>query len=52
MDFFIKLGRHVNHGERMHPIDFGGQRPKVKVTMDIHGNKLVNRIETKPLCAS
>ena len=36
----------VNHDERMHPIDFGGQRPKVKVTMDIYGNKLVNTIET------
>ena len=49
--FFIKLGRHVNHGERMDPIDFGGQRSKVKVTMDIYGNKLVNTIATKPLCA-
>ena len=44
--FFVKLGRHVNHDERMHPIDFGGQRSKVKVTMDIYGNKLVNTIET------
>ena len=52
MDFFIKLSRHVYHGERMNPIDFGGQRSKVKVTMDIYGNKLVNTIETKPLCAS
>ena len=52
MDFFIKLGRHVYHGERMKPIDFGGQRSKVKVTMDIYGNKLVNKIETKPLCTS
>ena len=52
MYFFIKLGRHVNHGERMDPIDFGGQRSKVKVTMDIYGNKLVNMIATKPLCAS
>ena len=25
---------------------------KVKVTMDIYGNKLVNTIETKPLCIS
>ena len=25
---------------------------KVKVTVDIYGNKLVNMIETKPLCAS
>ena len=38
--------------ERMDPIDFGGQRSKVKVTMDIYGNKLVNTISTKPLCAS
>ena len=36
----------------MNPIDFGGQRSKVKVTMDIYGNKLVNMIETKPLCIS
>ena len=36
----------------MNPIDFGGQRSKVKVTMDIYGNKLVNTIETKPLCIS
>ena len=50
--FFVKLGRHVNHDERMHPIDFGGQRLKVKVTMDIYGNKLVNMIETKLLCIS
>ena len=50
--FFVKLGRHVNHDERMNPIDFGGQRSKVKVTMDIYGNKLVNTIETKLLCAS
>ena len=49
--FFVKLGRHVNH-EGMNPIDFGGQRSKVKVTMDIYGNKLVNTIETKPLCIS
>ena len=50
--FFVKLGRHVNHDERMNPIYFGGQRSKVKVTMDIYGNKLVNTIETKPLCIS
>ena len=37
------------HDERMNPIDFGGQRSKVKVTMDIYRNKLVNMIETKPL---
>ena len=52
MFFFLKLGRQVNHDERMNPIDFGGQRSKVKVTMDIYGNKLVNTIETKPLCIS
>ena len=52
MCFLIKLGRHVSHGERMNPIDFGGQRSKVKVTMDIYGNKLVNMIETKSLCCS
>ena len=36
----------------MNPIGFGGQRSKVKVTIDIYGNKLVNMIETKPLCIS
>ena len=36
----------------MDPIDFGGQRSKVKVEMDIYGNKFVNTIATKPLCAS
>ena len=35
----------------MDPIDFGGQRSKVKVTIHIYGNKLVNTIEVKPLCA-
>ena len=50
--FFVKLGRHVNHDERMNPIDFGGQRSKVKVTMDIYGNKLVNTIQTTALCIS
>ena len=50
--FFVKLGRHDNHDERLNPIDFGGQRSKVKVTMYIYGNKLVNTIETKPLCVS
>ena len=33
----------------MNPIDFGGQRSKVKVTMNIYRNKLVNMIETKLL---
>ena len=50
--FLVKLGTHVNHDERMNPIDFGGQRSKVKVTMNIYGNRLVNTIETKPLCIS
>ena len=38
----------------MDPINFGGQRSKVKVTIDIHvnGNKRVNTKETKPLCIS
>ena len=52
MCFLTKLGRPVNHGERMNPIDFGGQRSKVKVSMEIYGNRLVNTIETKPLCIS
>ena len=51
MYFFVILGRHVKNDEKMNPIDFGGQRSKV-VTMDIYGNKLVNRIETKLLCIS
>ena len=34
----------------MDPIDSGGQRSKVKVTIDTYRNKLVNMIETKPLC--
>ena len=50
--FFVKLGRHVHHDERMNPFDCEGQRSKVKVTMDIYGNKLVNTIETKMLCTS
>ena len=52
MHIFIKLGRHVHYDERMNPIDFGGQRSKVKVTIDIYGNKLVNAIETKQLRSS
>ena len=52
MYLFIKLGRHVNHGERMDPIDFGGQRSKVEVTMDISGSNLMNTIVAKLLCAS
>ena len=30
-----KLGKHVNHGERMNSIDFGGHRSKLKVRMGI-----------------
>ena len=30
--FFVKLGRHVNHDERMNPIDFGGQRSRSEWT--------------------
>ena len=30
--FFVKLGRHVNHGERMNLIDFGGQRLRSQLT--------------------
>ena len=52
MYFFIKLVRYINHGERMNPIDFGSHMSKVKVTMGIYGNKLVNTIATKLLCAS
>ena len=42
MYFFFKLGRDVNHGKRMDPINFGGQRSKVKVTVlvDTYGNML------------
>ena len=32
MYFFIKVGRDVNHGERMDPIDFGGQRSRSQLT--------------------
>ena len=52
MCFFIKLGRCVSHSEKKDPVDFGGQRSKVNVTINFYGNKLVNMIETKPLCAS
>ena len=34
------------------PYWFWRSEVKVKVTIDIYGNKLVNKIETKPLCAS
>ena len=43
MCFFIKFGI-LSHSERMDTIDFGGQRSKVKVTIDMYGNKLVNTI--------
>ena len=33
--FFIELGRHVNHGEAINSIDFGGHRSKLKVRMGI-----------------
>ena len=52
MQKIVAAFRHVNHDARMNPTDFGGQRSKVKVTMDIYGNKLVNTIETKLLCIS
>ena len=32
MYFFIKLGRNVKHGERMDPIDYGGQRSRLQWT--------------------
>ena len=34
------------------PIDFQGQGSKVKVTMNMYGNNLVNTIETTPLSIS
>ena len=36
----------------MNPMDFEGQRSKVKVIMDIYGDKFVNTIETNPLSFS
>ena len=50
--FFVKLGSNVNHDEKMNPLDSGDQRSKVKVTVDIYGNKLVNTIETTSLHVS
>ena len=50
--FFIRLSRYVNYDEKTNPIHFRGLKSKVKVSIDIYGNKLVNTIETKPLCAS
>ena len=52
MCFFFELGRHLDHDERINPIDVGGHGSKFKVTLDMHRNKLVNTIETKLLCAS
>ena len=51
MCLFIKLGRYVHYDERMNPIDFGGQRSNVKVTIHIYENKLLNMKEAKPLCS-
>ena len=48
MCFFMELGRHVNHGVRINPIDFGG---KVQGHNGHIKNKIVNMIETKPFCA-
>ena len=31
----IKLSRHISHSEAINPIDFGGQRSKVKFTIDM-----------------
>ena len=36
----------------MKSIDYGDQRSKIKVTMDIYRNKLVNTIEINLLCIS
>ena len=50
MDFFIRLGKHVNRGERMNPIDFelsprnAAVVPSVCPCVD-----LVNAIESTPL---
>ena len=35
MCFFVKLDRHVNHGDRMNSIDFGSHKSEVKATMGI-----------------
>ena len=52
MCYFIKIGRHVSRSERMDPIDFECQSSKVKVSIDMYRNKLVNMILTKLLCVS
>ena len=36
----------------MNPIDFGGQKSKLMVTMDFYCENLVNAMETELLCAS
>ena len=44
---YIKLGKHVNHDERMNPIDIGGLRsrtPSANIVI-----KLMNMIDSKPL---
>ena len=41
---FIKLGKHVNHDERINPIDFGSQRSNVN-TVDKYGNNFENMKE-------
>ena len=48
----LNFAERVNHGKRMNPIDFGGQRSKVKDTMDSYDKNLVNSIETEPFCVS
>ena len=50
--FTISFTKVLNHDGRINPFYFGGHRSKFKVTMDIYRNKLVNTIETKPLCSS
>ena len=50
MCIFIKLGKNINDVERMNSIKFESHKSKVKVTMDLYGNNLVNMIEL--FCAS
>ena len=54
MCILLKLCRHVtrNHSKRMNPNDFGDQKSKTTVTLNIYGNKLVNTIENNLFCAS
>ena len=37
------------YNDRMNPIDFQGQRSKIKVIMGNYGNSFVNMVEIKPL---